>query len=85
MKRSGSSALPSGDPTKQFNALSAKCSDHRLWIVPVGEIEGFCRSVGSHGPRFVEKVLEERNLATDPELKGAREFIQGLWAKAKPG
>jgi energy-coupling factor transporter ATP-binding protein EcfA2 len=84
MKRSGRSALPAGEAIKHFDDLSEKCSDHGLWIVPVGEIEGFCRSVGSHGPGFVEKVLEERDLETDPELKEAREFIGRIWEKAKP-
>lgn len=84
MKRSGRSALPAGEPIKQFDALSEKCSHYRLWIVPVGEIEGFCRSIGSHGPGFVEKVLEERSVETDPELKEAREFIERIWARAKP-
>ncbi len=84
LKRSGRSALPAGEPIKHFDALSKSCSNHGLWIVPVGEIEGFCRSIGSHGPRFVEKVLEERSLETDPELQEARDFIGGIWAKAKP-
>lgn len=84
MKRSGRSALPAGEPIKHFDALTEKCGNHRLWIVPVGEIEGFCRSIGSHGPGFVEKVLEERSLETDPELQEAREFIVQIWAKAKP-
>ncbi len=84
MKSSGRSALPHGEPIKQFDKLCKKCSDHRLWIVPVGELEGFCRSVGSHGPRFVEKVLEERNLEVDPELQEARDFVGKIWKKAKP-
>jgi len=84
MKRSGRSALPAGEPIKHFDTLSEKCEARRLWIVPVGEIEGFCRSIGSHGPGFVEKVLEERNLEADPELQDARNFIGNIWAKAKP-
>ncbi|MDX2485265.1 MAG: AAA family ATPase [Pseudodonghicola sp.] len=84
LKRSGRGALPAGEPIKHFDALSGKCSQHGLWILQVGEIEGFCRSVGSHGPRFVEKVLEERSLDTDPELKEARDFIKAIWEKAKP-
>ncbi|MBX3598549.1 MAG: AAA family ATPase [Rhizobiaceae bacterium] len=83
MKRSGRSALPAGEPIKHFDSLSEKCQEHRLWIVPVGEIEGFCRSIGSHGPGFVEKVLEERTLETDYELQDARDFIGRIWAKAK--
>jgi putative AbiEii toxin of type IV toxin-antitoxin system len=83
MKRSGRSALPAGEAIKHFDSLLEKCSKHGLWIVPVGEIEGFCRSVGSHGPGFVEKVLEERNLETDSELAAAREFVSRIWGKAK--
>ena len=84
MKGSGRSALPHGEPIKQFDKLCEKCSDYRLWIVPVGELEGFCRSVGSHGPGFVERVVEERDLEADPELQEAREFVGKVWAKAKP-
>ena len=84
MKTSGRSAISPGEPINQFDRLLGECSDHRLWIVPVGETEGFCRSVGSHGPGFVEKVLEERDLETDPELREAREFVGKIWAKAKP-
>jgi hypothetical protein len=84
MKRSGRSALPAGETIKHFDALCEKCEEKRLWIVPVGEIEGFCRSIGSHGPGFVERVLEERNLESDPELQEARDFIRKIWAKAKP-
>jgi energy-coupling factor transporter ATP-binding protein EcfA2 len=84
MKRSGRNALPAGEPIKNFDALIKLCSENGLWIVQVGEIEGFCRSIGSHGPRFVEKVLQERSLETDPELQHAREFIGEIWAQAKP-
>ena len=84
IKGSGRSALPPGEPTIQFDKIIEKCSDLRLWIVPVGELEGFCRRVGSKGPRFVEKVLEERDLEADSELQEAREFVGKIWEKAKP-
>ncbi len=84
MKRSGRKALPPGEATRHFDRLCEKCSSYRLWIVPVGELEGFCRSVGSHGPGFVEKVLEEHDIGEDPELEEARDFVQRIWAKARP-
>ena len=84
MKTSGRSAISPGESIKQFDKLCEMCSDHQLWIVPVGELEGFCRSIGSHGPGFVEKVLEERDLESDPELREAREFVGKIWSKAKP-
>lgn len=83
MKQSGRSGLPAGEATTNFDNLSRLCSEHGLWIVPVGEVEGFCRTIGGHGPKFVEKVLEERVLETDEELKAAREFVEKIWQKAK--
>ena len=50
-----------------------------LWIVPVGEMEGFCRSVGGHGPGWVQELLNKRDLANDLELLGAREFVSEIW------
>jgi len=85
VKRAGRAALPGGQTTQQFDDVAIECAKVGLWLVPVGELEGFCRSIdGGHGPRFVEKVLEERNLETDPELEDARRFITDLWDRAKP-
>ena len=79
VKIAGESAVPSGDPTKQFQKLLDLCKEMGLWIVPVGELEGFCKSVGGHGPRWVQQVIEERNLANDPELERARAFVSEIW------
>ena len=52
-------------------------------IVPVGELEGFCRSIqAKHGPAFVAKVLENRNLETDSEVKEARAFVTKICTAA---
>lgn len=84
VKRAGRSAISPGQPVQHFDELRQKCAEFGLWIVPVGELEGFCRSVDSgHGPAFVAKVLEERNLETDPELGPAREFVFALWDRAR--
>ena len=79
VKGSGEAAVPSGDPTKQFQTLLSLCKEMGLWIVPVGELEGFCKSVGGHGPRWVQQVIEECNLANEPELERARDFVREIW------
>jgi hypothetical protein len=85
VKRAGRAALPGGQTVKHYDNLVEKCALVGLWIVPVGELEGFCRSIdGGHGPSFVAKVLEERSLETDPELKEARDFVSTIWARARP-
>lgn len=82
LKQSGRRGLPSGEPTTQYDQLADKCAAIGLWIVPVGEVEGFCQSLGSHGPGFVEKVLETKDLAKDAELAEAREFVAKIWQRA---
>lgn len=85
VKRAGRSALSTGQAVKHYDGLVERCAATGLWIVPVGELEGFCSSIdGGHGPAFVAKVLEERSLETDAELKEAREFVSAIWARARP-
>jgi len=80
VKHSGRTALRGSATVSQFNHLYEACSSKGLWIVPVGELEGFCRSIDArHGPSFVEKVLEERELDSDPELSEARNFVARIW------
>ncbi|HEY8097422.1 MAG TPA: AAA family ATPase, partial [Methylobacter sp.] len=86
IKQAGRSGFKGAPTIKHFDDIMAKCSEIGLWIVPVGELEGFCRSVeASHGPAFVEKVLEERNLETDEELQEARKFVKKIWTSVKGG
>ena len=79
VKSGGESAIPSGQATQDFQKLQKLCKQIGLWIVPVGELEGFCKSVGNHGPRWVQQVIEERDLATDPSLEQARAFMREIW------
>ena len=44
----------------------------------MGELEGFCKSVGGHGPAWVHNVMEEGNLKTW-ELEAARKFMHEVW------
>ena len=79
IKCAGKNALPRGDARQRFDDLQRLCGQAGLWIVPVGELEGFCPSTGRKGPAWVQQVIENRNLATDTELESAREFISRIW------
>jgi hypothetical protein len=74
-KTGGSRFIPPGDPTKAYQRLSAVLKTLGLFIVDVGEAEGFVRSEGGHGPSWVNKVLT-RDICGDPELSTARSFIK---------
>lgn len=83
LKQSGREGLAKGGTVSHFDKLSKNCSAIGLWLVPVGEIEGFCPSIeGGHGPSFVEAVLKQRDLEIDPELEKARAFMKRIWQAA---
>ena len=79
IKTTGIPSIPAGTAMQQFKALLKFCERLRLWIVPVGELEGFCRSIGGHGPKWVQKLIEQRDLSIDPDLQEARDFVRKVW------
>lgn len=81
IKDAGKAAIPSGQPTKHYEQLQSLCNRFGLWIVPVGQLEGFCKSEGGHGPAWVQRVMESHELATDEQLAEARDFVRGLWTR----
>ena len=81
IKIAGEAAIPPGQATQQFNELVSLCKSMGLWIVPVGELEGFCKSVGGRGPTWVQRVMENRDLSTDAELERARAFMGEIWQR----
>ena len=78
VKRSGAAGIPPGQSTIHFQKLQNICAAIGLWIVPVGELEGFCKSVSGHGPKWVQMVLQ-MDLAEDIELENARSFVREIW------
>ena len=56
-KEAGKAFIPSGDPTKAFERLQSKFKEKGLFILEVGELESFAKSLGNHGPKWVSEVL----------------------------
>jgi len=73
-KEVGRGFIPSGDAISAFDRMQQKLKDNGVFVVEVGELEGFVKSVGNHGPKWVNDVLT-KDLAEDPELSVARDFI----------
>ncbi|PZO02552.1 MAG: hypothetical protein DCF29_13575 [Alphaproteobacteria bacterium] len=73
-KQSGLASLPNGPATQAAKALLGGLKAIGIFVAPVGEMEGFCRSVGGHGPRWVAEVTK-RDLARDLELAEGRAFM----------
>ena len=58
IKHSGEAAIPAGDATNAYKRIKQELIEHKIYLVPVGELEGFVKEVGGHGPSWVNDVLE---------------------------
>ena len=78
IKKAGKKAIPSGGATQAFERIDDALRKEGVFLVPVGELEGFIKSVGGHGPEWVNAVLEENSDLDSDQYKEIREFIKGL-------
>lgn len=74
-KEVGKLFIPSGAPTLAYERVQNKLNEKGLYVVEVGQLESFAKSVGNHGPKWVNEVMT-KNLKTDAELDAARQFVQ---------
>ena len=77
VKDAGKAYIPQGNATQAFIRLLEALRLLGVFVVEVGQIEGFVRSVGNHGPAWVNATLQ-KDLANDPELAEARAFVASL-------
>lgn len=75
VKKYGSRGIPRGDAQKDYNDLKEKLEKIGIYLVPVGEIENFCSEIGSHGPKYVTKLLSTIPLSDD-RLDDLRKFVE---------
>ncbi|WP_098960101.1 ATP-dependent endonuclease [Pseudonocardia sp. N23] len=68
-KKSGITAVPNGDGTAAAKRLMADLAKLGVFIVPVGEVEGWVPEVGGHGPAWVTSVVEQRRLTESSAVK----------------
>jgi hypothetical protein len=76
-KSVGKPFVPPGQPRQAYDRLIATLSEHGIFVVEIGEAEGFVRSAGGHGPSWVNEALK-KDLNGDPELRPARDFISAI-------
>lgn len=76
-KQVGKAYIPSGNATQAFERIQIKFKEKGFYILEVGELECFDKSIGNHGPKWVNDVLT-KNLKTDVELESARKFINEI-------
>ncbi len=78
IKEGGETSIPS-EAQPSYSQLKASFEAVGLWLVPEGELEGFYRNCIEKGPLWVQEVLGEGKLETDPDLSRARDFLANIW------
>ncbi|MCR9065613.1 MAG: AAA family ATPase [Cytophagales bacterium] len=74
----GKPFIPSGQATQAFERLQLIVKSKGLLILEVGELEGFVKSVGNHGPKWVNEVLS-KDISSDVEFDVAKKFLEQIW------
>ena len=75
IKKIGKSGFTGNEPAA-YETVEAACKTAGLFIVPVGEMECFDKTVNKEKKDWVYCVLENGNLAAEPKLECARKFVQ---------
>jgi hypothetical protein len=75
IKKYGTRGIPNGDAQRDFGELRNKLKEIGIYLIPVGEIENFCSEIGSHGQKFVTKLLSEIPL-NDERVADLRAFVE---------
>lgn len=77
IKRIGKSGF-TGDEPAAYERVEEVCKSAGLFVVPVGEMECFVKTVNKGKKDWVYYVLENYDLAVEPKLEDARKFVQSI-------
>lgn len=75
IKKVGKSGF-TGEAPSAYEKVELICKKFGLFIVPVGEMECFDKTINKEKKDWVYYVLSNYDLATEPKLAGARAFVQ---------
>lgn len=67
-----------GDAPAAYEKVETMCKKIGLFVVPVGEMECFDKTVNKEKKDWVYHVLENYELAVEPKLSEARDFVQAI-------
>ena len=77
IKKVGKAGFTGNEPAA-YDKVEAECKSAGLFVVPVGEMECFDKTVNKEKKDWVYHVLENYDLAIEPRLEEARKFVQAV-------
>lgn len=75
IKYAGKSAIARGDAMAGYEYLDKRLREKNIFMVPVGELEGFVPDAGGHAGMWLANVLELHPELTDEAYSQAKEFV----------
>ncbi len=77
IKKIGKAGFTGNEPAA-YEKVEGICKSIGLFVVPVGEMEGFVKTINKEKKEWVYEVVEKYDLATDPKLEDARRFMEDI-------
>ena len=77
IKKVGKAGFTGNEPAA-YEKVEAACKSAGLFVVPVGEMECFDKTVNREKKDWVYHVLENYDLATEEKLEEVRKFVQEI-------
>ena len=77
IKKIGKAGFTGGEPAA-YERVESVCKSAGLFVVPVGEMEGFDKTINKEKKDWVYQVLGMYDLALEPKLEEARKFVQAI-------
>jgi hypothetical protein len=76
-KEIGKDFIPRGDQFESYQKVHEELIGKGLYVVEVGQVESFYKTIGNHGPKWVNDVLQ-KDLKNDTHLEAARIFVKSV-------
>lgn len=77
IKKIGKAGFTGNEPAA-YDKVEAICKSAGLYVVPVGEMECFDKTINKEKKDWVYHVLENYDLKIEPKLEGARVFVGSI-------
>lgn len=77
IKKIGKAGFTGNEPAA-YEKVEKVCKSVGLFVVPVGEMECFDKTINKEKKDWVYYELENYDLKVEPKLEGAREFVQAV-------
>ena len=77
IKKIGKAGFTGREPAA-YERVESVCKSAGLFVVPVGEMECFDKTINKEKKNWVYYVLENYDLALESKLEEARKFVQAI-------